>query len=447
MKIGHKLVVGIPTLSTSRRSTLWIDGLTSIELPLGSSMGRIWKEDLPIADARNQICEEALEVGADYIFFLSDDVVVPPNGVMKLLSHINRPYPVDGKETVCKMVTGVYWTKGYPSDPYIWKGLLEGPFKDWKLGEFFPIDMAGCDCLLIHTDVLKAVSRPWFSTDYVWREEQQRPSTINTEDFYFYIKARREGFRLFCDTDVQCLHEDRVTGACFGLTTEHPQLGGLEVTADKDEVLVAELGAGNHAPPYGTKTKVVRFDMRQEVRPDVLCDIANLPEEYFGKFDLVSANHVLEHFRRGEVVKLIRHWAKLLKVGGTLRVAVPNIEYAMRNLVQLIDHPELRQKVPAADQNYLWSMIYGDQGESGPPWEHRAGFTPRTLENLLRSHPCLADVQVISDPAEGCQHNIIGTAKLVREDKPESLVTWWNEIKQRETNGNVVARNDENSSA
>ncbi len=421
VKLGTRVVLGIPTTRTARRSMQWIDAIANLEMPLGSSLGRVWIEDEQIAIARNQICKKAIELDADYLVFVSDDVIPPSNMLLLMLDKIGREYPAEnGKLARSSMITGVYWTKSYPPEPYLWRGLLQGTFKDWKAGEFLPVDLAGCDALMIETSVLKNTPEPWFSTDWVWTPGQ-RVSSIATEDFYFFTKARKAGFRLFADTSIQCFHEDRNTGALFGLTADMRQAGGVPQTDDSEEVLVAELGAGIAAPTYGAKANVVRFDMREEVKPDVRCDIRAIDEHYFGKFDLVSACHVLEHFPRGEAMSVLRHWTRLLKVGGKLVIRVPDIAVAFAGITG--PNPSL----------YDWAMIYGDQEVQGAAGLHANGFTERKLRALLSTHSCLGEIDVTHDTEAGCEHNLIGTARLMRPDEPEAIATWWNEIEAQET--------------
>ncbi len=54
-------------------------------------------------------------------------------------------------------------------------------------------------------------------------------------------------------------------------------------------------------------------------------DIINLPFEE-GTVDLIYASHVFEYFDREEAEDVLQKWKKILKQGGTLRVAVPNFE-------------------------------------------------------------------------------------------------------------------------
>ena len=42
--------------------------------------------------------------------------------------------------------------------------------------------------------------------------------------------------------------------------------------------------------------------------------------------DLVYASHILEHFRRPDVGSVLREWYRVLKVGGVIRLAVPDFE-------------------------------------------------------------------------------------------------------------------------
>lgn len=429
--LGLRVILGIPTTKAARRSVAWIDALNSLQLPLGSSMGRLWIEDRPIAEARNLICEQALQSGAQYLVFLSDDVLPPPNMILKMLDKIGREYPVEGGRVAkASMITGVYWTKTYPSEPYLWNEPTGGSFRDWKVGDFIPVNLAGCDALIIDTKILREIPFPWFSTEWVY-EEGQQPSSIATEDFYFFTKARRHGFRLFADTAIQCFHEDRETGQLFGLEVGMPQAGGQPEGGEG--LLVAELGAGTSLPTYAHGTKVVRFDIRSdEVRPDVQCDLLAIPEWHFGKYDIVHARHVLEHFPRDEAPQLVAHWARLLKPGGQLIIRVPNLGSAL----EILSRYAAGEKVDAEELLYAWSQVYGSQRDEYD--RHYNGFTARTLAGLLRLCPLLDLVEVVEED-DGL--NLKGTAVLVREHRYEAIQPWWDDIRAREAHADVVIPN------
>ena len=58
-------------------------------------------------------------------------------------------------------------------------------------------------------------------------------------------------------------------------------------------------------------------------------DILNLPYED-NSIDLIYASHVIEYFDREEILDVLNKWKSKLKLGGTLRLAVPNFKEIAR---------------------------------------------------------------------------------------------------------------------
>lgn len=78
----------------------------------------------------------------------------------------------------------------------------------------------------------------------------------------------------------------------------------------------------------------INIDAREEVSPDVICDVTKIHEKY-SDADLVYACHVLEHFptkpfeyQKVSWEEVLNSWYKSLKVGGILRLSVPDIKAA-----------------------------------------------------------------------------------------------------------------------
>jgi|ERR1035437_7799957 predicted SAM-dependent methyltransferase len=424
MKFGTNIVFCIPTTSKSKRSPEWIDSLYGLQLPLGSGSARIWTYDISIAEARNSLVQQAFQYNPNYIVFIGDDVLFPPNAVMSMLDKIGKTY----NGIKCDMVTGVYWTKSFPSEPYLWQMGMEGPFKDWKAGDFFSIDMAGCDCLVVDINVFKEIPFPWFSLDWKWDKKDQL--NLSTEDFYFYTKARKHGFRLWADTSIQCYHEDRAKPQMFGLTTDMPQATGiqeLQEWKDKGQKTAADLGAGLWSPQWPDNIKLVRFDARKDINIDVCCDIANIPSMFFDKFDIVHSSHVLEHFPRGDSLKLIRHWCHLLKPGGTFIIRVPNIGYAIQTILDSQNNPGT---ISASAQTYAWGQVYGDQQSAYDTSFHKTGFTKPKLEKLMAAATWLSNV-TIKETEDGANFWVEG----IMTGNPSTIETigdWWEEIYKKE---------------
>jgi len=394
MNITPLIAIGIPTYG--RITMKWSNARHSIALPLGTSSMTITLDDSgDIAAKRNLICKEALEKGADYIFMLGDDVIIPGNAVLQMLSR---------KKDLC---TGVYWTKNNPTHPYIWKGLQRGPYMDWKAGEFFEVDFAGCDCLLIKTEILRQIPYPWFSIDWVWSDQQKAPSGLETEDFHFYLKAAKAGFNLWCDSSIQCLHEDRESGMMFGLSQDMQQAGSEKERKYKGK-LIADLGCGVDVPYFDYECTIDRYDISDKVKPTYRCDLRQLPVED-EKYDVVYSQHVLEHFGRYEMQAILKEWLRILKVGGEFIVKVPNLEFALKNI--------LDQK----STHYEWWQIYG--GQSGDYDFHKVGFTVAKLKKLLELNDCLSDIVV-----EAKDENIEAHATKKKNTDIFVLTDWWNDI-------------------
>lgn len=374
-------------------------------------------ENKPIADARNELMEKAIASGADFLFTLSDDVIAPGNTIIQLLHRMWEHPEID-------ILTGVYWTKGYPSFPYIWKGLQRGPYLDWKMGEIFPIEMAGCDCLMVRlSDRVKALGPQWYNTDWLWDKDQPYPSELNTEDFYFYSKARKAGLTLWCDTGVQVLHEDRQSGMLYGLRTDMPQAGGIAPALPSVEgvLQIADLGSGRDTPYFGDvdKVKVTRFDGDSSVRPDYRCDLRRLPVEA-QTYDVIHARHVLEHFGREETLSVLGEWLRILKIGGQVRLNVPNLLHAIEWILKM-------DKGETPPDAYPWWQLYG-RHDSEYDYHHN-GFTPRRLELLLKRTGCLGDI-VVEVVDNGL--NLAATATKTSHPIPYAITSEWEEIAQLE---------------
>jgi SAM-dependent methyltransferase len=354
---------------------------------------------------------------------MGDDTIPPPHGFVQLLQKMQR-HPDK------KIVTGVYFSRSFPPQPMLWRGWMDGSYYDWHVGEFFEVDWAGCDCLMIDVDVFRNMPKPWFSQDYVFGPNQKTPPALATEDIYFYEKARKYGYAAWCDASVQCVHQDRDTGQSFFLPPDWPQrYEGTVIEPQRPEYLVADLGAGTESP-YTTGT-LVRIDLDESIQPDIRADLRSIPIDDM-HFDEVWSRHTLEHFGRDEAPGLIQEWCRILKIGGRLQINVPNVEEAFRTILANIDQPG------SADTEYAWWQIYGQQ--AAPLDFHKNGFTQRLLGKLLEyawgDQPihavdgegnivdevgCLTDIKVEVTGMESHRSSLNATATKVRHPKAAIL--------------------------
>jgi len=70
----------------------------------------------------------------------------------------------------------------------------------------------------------------------------------------------------------------------------------------------------------------VHIDLADYPHIDHRHDIRSLPMIADGAVDLIYACHALEYFDRVEVIEILKEWRRTLKVGGILRLAVPDFE-------------------------------------------------------------------------------------------------------------------------
>lgn len=371
------MTIAVPTFGTV--STAWCQHYSYLQKPLGAVVTSIFDErpSASVAEKRNTCVRHAIENGSKTLLFIGDDVFVPGDIVLRMLDWWRKGY---------KAVTGVYWTKGAPLQPYIWRGYLEGAYFDWKAGEFFEIDWAGCDCLLLDVEMLKQMPEPWFSLDYNMFPNSHLKENPNagaaqatTEDLFFYTeRLKKAGVKLYCDSSIQCLHEDRATRQRWGLTPDMPQAGAPE--PEEQGLLIADIGSSNIPQPLDQKNRVVRFDGDASAKPDYLCDIRKIPAGD-AVFDMVNASHCLEHLPVNDLAGALHEWARILKPDGKLKVKVPNLRWSAKKLLD-----------PGRPHPYIIQTVYGRQ--TSPGEFHYIGFVTETLEELARSCPLIKDIEV-----------------------------------------------------
>lgn len=72
----------------------------------------------------------------------------------------------------------------------------------------------------------------------------------------------------------------------------------------------------------------IHVDIQEYQHVDHIADITQDLTHLFpeGSVDEIYACHVLEHISRRNIVETLCHWNKILRVGGILRIAVPDFE-------------------------------------------------------------------------------------------------------------------------
>jgi predicted SAM-dependent methyltransferase len=74
-------------------------------------------------------------------------------------------------------------------------------------------------------------------------------------------------------------------------------------------------------------------------------------------FNAVYHSHVLEHFSKSDGLKLLKECYRVLKPGGVLRIAVPDLEQIARSYIQLLDEGLKNPIDTLVRENYNWILL------------------------------------------------------------------------------------------
>lgn len=128
-----------------------------------------------------------MEHDASHILFLDSDMSFPPDTLIRLLQRNKDIVGI----TYCQRrsprgLTHESLTSDYqmPTDPR---------------EEVFEVKSLGFGCILIKTDVFRAIPRPWFKVEYPGGVQDNGADFHRSEDRTFCDRAREAGYRVWCD--------------------------------------------------------------------------------------------------------------------------------------------------------------------------------------------------------------------------------------------------------
>ncbi len=177
---------------------------------------------LPVDQARTNLVQQALDNNSNYILFIDDDIVPPIDGFVRLLEHIENGYLNSETNEIEKIdiISGDYLLKGIPEHSVHLQLNKDGiitelnRMKDFngkvQNNQLYKSDwLIGLGFCLIDLDLFKQARQPWFKchTKNAHRIKDQESLNIN-EDAHFTELAFQNGFNVFIDPTIQCLHLD-----------------------------------------------------------------------------------------------------------------------------------------------------------------------------------------------------------------------------------------------
>lgn len=209
--LGPGLLIGIPTLGRPVPIE-WAMAFKALGPPINFNVNFSIIRGQEVGAAREAFADQAIKLGAKYLFFLSDDVEVPPHALRQMLFRMeNNPN--------LGVVGGIYCSKCDPPAPLVFRENGVGSYWDWKIGEFFECTGLGMDCTLIRTEVFSKLTKPYFKTV----DDNKFLDGINaaeawTEDLFFCNKVLAEtDYKIYADASIICNHWDVYNNKSYSL--------------------------------------------------------------------------------------------------------------------------------------------------------------------------------------------------------------------------------------
>ena len=196
------VAIGVPNGNNGNNEMMALLTYVSHEVgKMGHSLAYLGRDSCYIDTNRNEIHEQAQQVGADYLLFLDTDIELKTNGdiVTQMIADMND-YKAD-------IITGVYYQGSYPFRPVVYnfgekgiRNLAEVPTTPFK------IEAAGGGFMMLSKRVIdhfkfdKPGEKPW---DVMFSPR------VFKEDSAFCWRCKEAGFLMVADPRIKLAHWKR----------------------------------------------------------------------------------------------------------------------------------------------------------------------------------------------------------------------------------------------
>ena len=149
-----------------------------------------------IYSSRNDLATQAVQIEADYVFWLDSDMAFQPDTLVRMMDTMKK-HDLD-------MLTGLYFRRVNPFTPVLFKKIeIDGEACEWEEfdeipNELFEVAACGFGCVLMKTDVFFDVHGKF--------NNMFSPIGSNGEDISFCWRARECGYKIMCDPTIVCGH-------------------------------------------------------------------------------------------------------------------------------------------------------------------------------------------------------------------------------------------------
>lgn len=198
----------------------WALNYANLTHPLNCRTVCIYRTGQLSAKARNSMTKQAIEMGAKYIFYWDDDVIIP-NLMLYEMHQILETHEDIG------LITGVYTTKENPPEPVLYKKQGEGAWWGFSIDPEMPpedIYAAGGGCIMARVEDIKKMQEPYWHDEMILHPGNPRhPYTIWGHDIRFIKNFREQtGKRTVVKGSLLCGHWNAAEGKTYTLPVNSP---------------------------------------------------------------------------------------------------------------------------------------------------------------------------------------------------------------------------------
>lgn len=204
-----RILIAVPTFETIYPDTyksIWDMDKDGHEVLFDSVRG------YDVATARNRVAQKAIDLGADYVLMVDNDITLPRDALKLLLEDARQVnlgfYAHRGADNLYNGRTCLCRLKDENGNAYFHYPLeseyTAEEMKTMKAEGVRKIEIhgGGMGCALIRTEVFRKLSYPW----YDWVNYGDKNRGMLSEDLYFCSLCRNSGIAIYGDVRVGCGH-------------------------------------------------------------------------------------------------------------------------------------------------------------------------------------------------------------------------------------------------